>query len=221
MHDHGAICSSDCEAVKLLTRLTLSKLKVEYEEESIAVKTWCRICSLPVLVEVLTDYSDAVRHFHALDDTPMSHKNQHAEVGGWGIHWRLDEVLAKVFPTEHLEEMWPLRTWWQDNHGTPVSEDEEVVILSARDIESYRDEHVDVELRMLDRQINGAPKNRTELEAEGEQVWDTDEIREEFEIRGFKTPFAMARHIGTGETGTLLFQDNPRYYFGWSPDRVI
>jgi hypothetical protein len=151
----------------------------------------------------------------------MAHKNQHAEVGGWGIHWRLDEVLARVFPTQHLEEMWPLRTWWQDNHGVPMSEDEEVMLLNIEDIQAYRERYMDVELRMLEKQVNGDPKTREELEYEGEMVWDADEVEHEFDLVGFKTPFAMAQHRGTGETGTLIFQDNPRYYFGWNPDRII
>jgi len=221
MNTHSHNCGPDCEAVDLLMRLTLSRLKPEYESEAVAVKTWCRICSLPVLVEVLTDYGDAVRHFHALDDTPMAHKNQHAEVGGWGVHWRLDEVLAKVFPTQHHEEMFPLRTWWQDSHGSPLSEDEEIVILNAGDIASYRERYMDVELNMLEKQINGAPKNRAELEETEDQVWTTEEVKQEFEISGFKGPFALARHLGSGDVGTLIFQDNPRYYFGWNPDRVI
>lgn len=221
MHTHSHNCGPNCEAVDLLVQYTLARLKVQYADESVAVKTWCRICSLPVMIEVLTDYGDAVRHFHALDDTPMAHKNQHAEVGGWGVHWRLDEVLAKVFPTEHREEMFPLRTWWQDNYGTPNSEDEEVVILSPEDVTSYRDKYMDVELMMLEKQINGAPKNRAELEETEERVWDSDEVRDDFDIVGFKAPFAMAIHIDTNTSGTLLFQDNPRYYFGWNPDRII
>ena len=221
MHIHSHSCSSDCEAVDLLIKLTMGKLKTRYETDVVGVKTWCRICSLPVLLEVLTDYGDAVRHFHALDDSPMAHKNQHAEVGGWGVHWRLDEVLAKVFPIEHQEQMWPLRLWWQEKHGTPLSEDEEVVVLTSNDLQTYRERYMDVELKMLERQLNSAPKNRSELLETEAEVWDSDEVRGEFEITGFKSPFALARHLGSGQRGTLLFQDDPRYYFGWSPDRVI
>ena len=82
--------------------------------DEIAVKTWCRICGLPVLLEVLTDYDEAVRYFCGLDDHPMVHKSLHAEAGGWGTHWRLDEVLEKVFPLVHTDHIWPIMPWWMD-----------------------------------------------------------------------------------------------------------
>jgi hypothetical protein len=221
MHTHSHQCGPDCEAVRILVGAAEQSLSHELRGGVVAVKTFCRICSLPVLVEVLTDYEDAVRHFNVLDDTPMAHKGQHAEVGGWGVHWRLDEVLGAVFPREHHDEIWPLRVWWQERHGQPLNEDEPVVILTDSDISTYREKYMDVELKMLERQINDAPKDRDELEAGEDQVWDHLEVGDEFEISGFKSPFALARHLVTGEQGTLIFQDNPRYYFGWSPDRVI
>jgi len=173
------------------------------------------------MLEVITDYDLAVRHFYALDDTPMVHKNGHSESGGWGVHWRLDDVLATVFPVEHNEECWPMSAWWSKTHGVALCEDQPIEILTNESLAGYRDMHMNDELRMLDKQINSEPRCREELIKLGEDVFDTDEIRSEFEILGFKKPFALAVNKTTGIRGTFLFQDNPRFYFGWSADRVI
>ena len=203
----------------MLREMTIRKMRPL--SDLIPVKTWCRICGLPVMLEVLPYYDEAVRHFHALDDTPMVHKNGHSESGGWGVHWRLDEVLQLLFNTEKEEEFFPLYPGWVTEYGEPLAEDEEVQIIGDGTIEGVRQEHMDVELLMLSKQINEAPRSREELMRLGEEVWDTDEVRENFEILGFKKPFALAINVVTGDKGSLLFQDNPRYYFGWSVSRII
>lgn len=52
----------------------------------------------------------------------------------------------------------------------------------------------------------------------GEQVWDTDQLREDFEVTGFAAPFVVARRKADGVLGSLMFAHNPRYYFGWEPN---
>lgn len=64
---------------------------------------------------------------------------------------------------------------------------------------------------------NPAPADGTReaFEREHGQVWDTDELREEFEVLGFGAPFVVVRKRSTGEKGSLEFCHSPRYYFNW------
>ena len=185
------------------------------------VQTWCRICSLPVMLEVMTDYDMAVRHFCHLDDTPMVHKNGHAEAGGWGISWRLDEVLLEVFPVDHMEDIWPMTPWWERQYGTPMSEGELVSVLGRGELDDYRDIHMNDEIRMLDKIINTEPRSEEAFTTAGEEVWNTEEVQKEFEILGFKKPFALAIRKSDGARGTFLFQTMPKLFFSWSQERVI
>jgi hypothetical protein len=52
----------------------------------------------------------------------------------------------------------------------------------------------------------------------GEQVWDTDQLRADFEVTGFAAPFVVVRRKIDGAVGSLMFTHNPRYYFGWEPN---
>jgi len=52
----------------------------------------------------------------------------------------------------------------------------------------------------------------------GEQVWTTDELRQDFEVTGFSAPFVVARRKADGVVGSLQFTHSPRYYFGWKAD---
>lgn len=49
----------------------------------------------------------------------------------------------------------------------------------------------------------------------GEQVWDTDEFRLDFELLGFMAPFVVVRRKSHGVRGTLQFTHDPRWHFGW------
>lgn len=52
----------------------------------------------------------------------------------------------------------------------------------------------------------------------GEQVWDTEQMRKEFEVTGFMAPLVVVRRKADGVVGCLMFTHNPRYYFGWEPN---
>jgi len=67
--------------------------------------------------------------------------------------------------------------------------------------------------------INAIRAERTQLEEEHGKVWDTDELRAEFEVQGFMAPFVVARRRSDGKVGSLEFQHSPRYYFGWTEDK--
>lgn len=67
--------------------------------------------------------------------------------------------------------------------------------------------------------INIAPMDREKLEgAYGkDDVWDTEELQETFEVVGFAAPFCMVTKKETGEKGAVMFQHMPRFYFGFKP----
>lgn len=67
-------------------------------------------------------------------------------------------------------------------------------------------------------QINAEPGSRAALEAKHGQVWDTDQLRDEFEVIGFMAPLVGVRRRSDGVKGSLMFQHNPRFYFGFQPE---
>ena len=58
-------------------------------------------------------------------------------------------------------------------------------------------------------------QERDKLERIYGQVWDTDELTEQFEVLGFRAPYVVVRDLDTREEGNLKFQHEPRYYFSW------
>ena len=69
--------------------------------------------------------------------------------------------------------------------------------------------------RELVQEINAEPGSREALEAQHGQVWDTDQLREEFDVIGFGAPLVVVRRKIDGQKGSLLFQASPRLYFGF------
>jgi hypothetical protein len=67
-------------------------------------------------------------------------------------------------------------------------------------------------------QINAVEGSREYLEAKHGQVWDTEQLQEDFEVLGFLAPFVIARRKSDGVRGSLLFQNSPRLYFGFHPE---
>jgi hypothetical protein len=66
-------------------------------------------------------------------------------------------------------------------------------------------------------EINARPGSREALEAQHGQVWNTDELSRDFEVVGFMAPFVVVRSKCDGKKGSLEFQHQPRFYFGFSP----
>jgi len=66
-------------------------------------------------------------------------------------------------------------------------------------------------------EINLVPGSREDLEAKYGQVWDTDQLIEDFEAIGFMAPLVVVRRRSDGKKGSLEFQGNPRFYFSWQP----
>lgn len=65
--------------------------------------------------------------------------------------------------------------------------------------------------------INNNPKSREELEAIYVQVWDTDQLANDFVVKGFLAPYVSAIRISDKAEVVLAFQHHPRFYF--TPER--
>jgi hypothetical protein len=67
--------------------------------------------------------------------------------------------------------------------------------------------------------INAAPGSREYLEAQHGQVWDTSQLSEDYEVLGFMAPIVVVRRRSDRQKGSLYFQHQPRFYFGFEPYR--
>ena len=66
--------------------------------------------------------------------------------------------------------------------------------------------------------INAAPGSRPDLENKHGQVWDIGQLQDEFQVLGFMAPFVVARRRSDGVRGSLMFQNDPRFYYSFSPE---
>ena len=66
-------------------------------------------------------------------------------------------------------------------------------------------------------EINAEPGSRETLEARYGQVWDTQQLAQDFEVVGFMAPLVIVRRKADGVKGSLEFQHEPRLYFNWLP----
>src|SRR5690606_25886777 len=151
------VSPSHCASCAKLHRLTVGRLKLKFGK--VPVLTWCRICGMPALLEVVRDYEYAKQNFMVLDDQPQVHKNIHAERGGWGWHWRLDDVLTAVFGDEHQEPCWIPPPWYEYNEAMDL----QVQVLSDDELQEFAARQIDVELRMLQEWLNRKPRTREEI----------------------------------------------------------
>jgi hypothetical protein len=66
-------------------------------------------------------------------------------------------------------------------------------------------------------EINAEPGTREALQAAYGQVWDTQQLAEEFEVIGFMAPFVVVRRKSDGVKGSFEFQHDPRFFFNFHP----
>lgn len=66
--------------------------------------------------------------------------------------------------------------------------------------------------------INAAPGSREALERQYGDVWDTKQLQEVFQVQGFAAPIAVVKRRADGALGTVMFQDQPRFYFKFELD---
>ena len=67
--------------------------------------------------------------------------------------------------------------------------------------------------------INATAKGRGELEAMHGEVWDTDQLRRDFDVQGFAAPLVVVVRKSDGQLGSLFFQHSPRFYFDFAADK--
>jgi hypothetical protein len=67
-------------------------------------------------------------------------------------------------------------------------------------------------------EINSEPGSRAALEAKFGQVWDTEQLRQDFEVIGFLAPLVVVRRRSDGVKGSLEFQHQPRFFFNFVAD---
>lgn len=73
--------------------------------------------------------------------------------------------------------------------------------------------------RFMTQQVNADTSSRDVLEAEYGQVWDTQQLSEDFEVTGFMAPFVVVKRKSDGVVGSLMFRHSPRYYYSFTPDK--
>lgn len=72
--------------------------------------------------------------------------------------------------------------------------------------------------RKMVQEINSNPNDREKLEQEYGQVWDTQELTRDFNVKGFMAPFVVVERKSDGALGSMMFQHHPRYYFKFEKD---
>jgi len=58
-------------------------------------------------------------------------------------------------------------------------------------------------------------EERKRLEELYGQVWDTQELSKDFVVEGFMAPFITATRKKDNVKGNMMFQDRPRFYWGF------
>lgn len=80
-----------------------------------------------------------------------------------------------------------------------------------------KDETEDLRRARVD-EVNSEAGDRATLEAKYGRVWDTAQLEQEFEVRGFLAPFVVVRRKSDGVAGSLEFRHSPRFYFNYKSD---
>jgi hypothetical protein len=61
-------------------------------------------------------------------------------------------------------------------------------------------------------------KLRAELESSHGQVWTTDELTQDFKVKGFSYGVVVVQRLSDGVIGTLDFTHMPRFYYSFQPE---
>jgi hypothetical protein len=54
----------------------------------------------------------------------------------------------------------------------------------------------------------------------GEQLWNAEQLLEEFEVSHFDPPYVHVIRKADGVAGTVAFNEDPRFYFSFKPIKV-
>lgn len=69
--------------------------------------------------------------------------------------------------------------------------------------------------RGLQQALNAEEAERKALEDKYGQVWDSDQIRQDFDVLSFAAPLMIVTRKSDGKRGSLFFQHSPRFYWGF------
>ena len=58
---------------------------------------------------------------------------------------------------------------------------------------------------------------RTALEQKHGQVWNTEELQDDYTVRQFAAPLVVVERKSDGVIGSLEFQHMPRFYYKFVP----
>jgi hypothetical protein len=90
--------------------------------------------------------------------------------------------------------------------------------MQADETENYRR----AEVNRINSAVEGSNEatERARLEAKygKENVFDTAQVREQFEVISFAAPYCLVRRKSDGKKGDLEFQHSPRFYFNFMVD---
>ncbi len=70
--------------------------------------------------------------------------------------------------------------------------------------------------REMTEDINSRCLDREALEKLHGQVWNTQELQQDFEVIGFAAPCVVVERKSDGVKGSVMFQHRPRFYFSFS-----
>ena len=65
--------------------------------------------------------------------------------------------------------------------------------------------------------MNPIGQDRQTLESAHGQVWDEEELTQEFKVTAIIAPQVVAVRKADGQVGSLTFQNQPRFYFSFKP----
>ena len=57
--------------------------------------------------------------------------------------------------------------------------------------------------------------DREEIEKEYGKAWDTNQLKEDFTVKGFQAPYVVVTRKADSKTGSLEFQHMPRFYYSF------
>jgi hypothetical protein len=63
-----------------------------------------------------------------------------------------------------------------------------------------------------------AGEARAALEDQYSTVWNEDELQAAFSVHEIVPPYVYVVHKESGQTGTLIYVDSPRFYFLFNPE---
>lgn len=64
--------------------------------------------------------------------------------------------------------------------------------------------------------INENPNGREALEDRYGQVWDTQQLQQDFTVVGFMAPYCRVQRKSDDKIGLIEFQHDPRFYYNFS-----